>query len=316
MVLINVLWGGLAQYPSDVLPRSGEVGRFGDQVQQCLDAAKPFGVEVHVWKVNFNLGNAPQELLDRLRREGRTQVSDQGKPLDWLCPSHPDNRELERAAMLEVVGKYPIDGLHFDYIRYPSKEYCYCDGCRRRFEAQSGRSVVDWPTECRTGARKEEYNEWRVQQITSLVRVVSGEAKKIRPGLKISAAVYPSYPSCRDAVAQDWVEWIKSGWLDFVCPMNYSANDETFASQVRSQLKLIGGRAPLYPGIGASATGISLTPDRVVGQVHLARALGAAGFAIFNFEPDTAESVIPAFGLGAGATKAVPPHRDFHSDRR
>ena len=65
---------------------------------------------------------------------------------------------------------------------------------------------------------------------------------------------------------------------------------------------------PLYPGIGATATGMGLTADRVVGQIHHARSLGAAGFTIFNFEPGTAASIVPGVGLGVGSRRAIPPH--------
>ncbi|HYW79105.1 MAG TPA: family 10 glycosylhydrolase, partial [Thermoguttaceae bacterium] len=117
MVLPNMLWGGLAHYPSDVLPRSGTYQKYGDQIQQCDTAAKKYGLEVHVWKVNYNLSGAPKEFVDRLRREGRTQVSVDGESHPWLCPSHPENKRLELQSMLEVARKYPVDGLHFDYIR-------------------------------------------------------------------------------------------------------------------------------------------------------------------------------------------------------
>jgi len=53
---------------------------------------------------------------------------------------------------------------------------------------------------------------------------------------------------------------------------------------------------PLYPGIGATATGIAMTPDRVMKQIHLARQLGAAGFTIFNFDAGTAASIVPSVG--------------------
>ena len=129
-------------------------------------------------------------------------------------------------------------------------------GCRERFEADNGRKVADWPKECHSGPRKQEYNDWRCRQITSLVSAVSREARQLRPGLKISAAVFGAYPSCRESVAQDWPAWIKAGYLDFVCPMDYTARDAEFVSLVTSQMKLIEGRVPLYPGIGATATGM------------------------------------------------------------
>jgi uncharacterized lipoprotein YddW (UPF0748 family) len=306
MILPNMLWGGVAHYPSNVLPRSATFKQYGDQIEQCCAAAKKYGLEVHVWKVNYNLENAPKKFVEQLRREGRTQVSVKGEPCNWLCPSHPENQKLERESMLEIARKYPVDGLHFDYIRYPDGVHCYCDGCRRRFEAQSGRAVSDWPKECFSGSRKEEYRDWRCRQITSLVAALSRDARKIRPGLKISAAVFGSYPACRESVDQDWPEWVKAGHLDFVCPMNYTASDAEFCSLVRSQMKLIEGRVPLYPGIGAWM--VKSSPDRVVGQIHHARSLGASGFAIFDFNPATAASVVPGVGLDAGVPRAVPPH--------
>lgn len=310
MVLPNMLWGGVAHYPSDVLPRSDTFRKFGDQIEQCCAAAKRHGLEVHVWKVNYNLANAPKEFVEEMRRAGRTQVSVQGKPIDWLCPSHPDNQKLELDSLLEVARKYPIDGLHFDYIRYPDGSCCYCDGCRRRFEAQSGRKVLDanWPKTCFSGARKEEYRAWRCRQITSLVAAVSREARKLRPGLKISAAVFGAYPSCRDSIGQDWVEWVAAGYLDFICPMDYTTDDQAFVRLVRNQTEQIGGRIPLYPGIGATATGIAMTPDRVAGQIHWARSLGAAGWTIFDFDSGTAASIVPGIGLGAGARRVDTPH--------
>ena len=304
MVFPNMLWAGRAHYASDVLPRSSTFKEHGDQVAQCVAAAKKHGLQVHVWKVNFNLSGAPKDFVEKLRRQGRLQVTAKGEVHNWLCPSHPENQKLELESMLEVGRNYAVDGLQFDYIRYPGREYCYCDGCRKRFEAATGRKVADWPKDCYSGSRRGEYNGWRCRQITSLVAAVHREAKKMRPGLKISAAVFGAYPACRDSVAQDWPAWIKAGWLDFVCPMNYTQSDLQFTGLLKSQLELVDGRIPIYPGIGAWR----LPRDRAVGQIHHARKLGAAGFTIFNFNSQAAESIIPAVGLGAGSQNAVPPH--------
>jgi len=302
MVLPNMLWAGRAHYPSDVLPRSATFEKFGDQIAQCLAAAKKHGLEVHVWKVNYNLSGAPKDFVERLRREGRTQVAADGQPHNWLCPSHPENLKLELESMLEVARKYDVDGLHFDYIRYPGGQYCYCDGCRKRFEAETGRQVANWPKDCYSGPRRKEYRDWRAKQITKLVEAVHREAKKLKPKIKISAAVFGAYPSCRESVGQDWPQWIKAGYLDFVCPMDYTQSDLSFINLVTNQLKLVEGRIPVYPGIGAWR----LTPDRTVGQIHHARRLGAAGFTIFNFHESTADAHIPAIGLGAGSKRAMP----------
>ena len=207
--------------------------------------------------------------------------------------------------MLEVAKKYDVDGLHFDYIRYPNRNHCYCDGCRLRFEAQAGVKVGNWPKDCYSGDLHEPYHDFRCQQITRLVAAVAREAKRLKPGIKISAAVFGSYPDCRESVGQDWVEWVKAGYLDFVCPMDYTQSDPTFIGLVQNQLRLVNGRIPVYPGIGAWR----LTPDRVVGQIHHARSLNAPGFTVFNLDASAAESVLPAIALGVGSERSVPPRR-------
>ena len=307
LVLPNMLWGGLAHYASDILPRSETFVEHGDQVEQCVAAAHRHGLEVHVWKVNYNLSTAPRDFVARMRQAGRTQVSAQGEPHDWLCPSHPENQQLEVDSMLEVARRYQVDGLHFDYIRYPDGDHCFCDGCRQRFEADAGQPVAHWPEDCHRGSRRDAYRDWRCRQITRVVQAVHDEAKRLSPRLKISAAVFGSYPACRASVGQDWPEWIKAGLLDFVCPMDYTESDEVFCELVENQLQLVGGRIPVYPGIGATASRSTLPADRVVGQIYHARRLGAAGFTIFNFSSGVADSILPGVGVGAGAQRAQPP---------
>lgn len=308
-VVPNMLWGGVAHYPSDLLPRSPEFAKYGDQIAACVEAAHRHGLEVHVWKVNHNLLRAPRSFVETLRKEGRTQVSVDGEPLDWLCPSHPSNFALERDSMLEVARKYEVDGLHFDYIRYPDDRHCYCGGCRQRFEAERGAAVKNWPADCARGALASEYRDWRCKQITRLVEAVSREARAIRPGLKISAAVFSAYPDCRETVGQDWVAWVQAGLLDFVCPMDYTGSDLAFATMVANQERLVAGRIPIYPGIGASSSRSRLSADRVVSQILAARASGAEGFTIFNLDADTIGTIAPGVGLGIGSRPAVAPHR-------
>ena len=296
----NMLWGGLAYYPSEVLPVAEEVGERGDQVKECLEACRRYGVQIHVWKVNWNLGGrAPESFVEKLRSEGRLQRDRFGNEVGWLCPSHPENFKLELESMLEIVRGYPVDGIHFDYIRYPHANACYCEGCRKRFEEETGAKVERWPEDVIEGDLAERFAEWRRERITRLVREVSRRAREIRPGIKISAAVFRNYPTCRERVGQDWKLWIEKGYLDFVCPMDYTNDIRVFEDLVRRQVEIVGGKAPLYVGIGASAPG--LRADQVAMQIHLARKLGADGFIIFNYDLHVAEEILPKLRLGLTA---------------
>ncbi len=316
-VVVNMLWGGLAYYPSDVLPVAEEVKTRGDQLALCVQACKKYGVECHVWKVNYWLKDAPKEFIEKLRSEGRLQIDKSGKETryqgyssPWLCPSHPDNLKLELNSILEIVKKYDVDGIHLDYIRYPDGSSCYCPGCRQRFESEKGIKVENWPQDVISGVQANEFMTWRASQITKLVKAVSEEAKKIKPSIKISAAVSRHYPDCIKSLGQDWKNWVENGYLDFICPMDYTDSNLTFENAVRGQVEeIIKGRIPLYPGIGATSSSSTLSPEQTAVQAQMTRDLGADGFIIFNYVKTVGTQHLPALHEGISSVPAVPPHR-------
>ncbi len=299
-IVPNMWWAGVAHYDSEYLPHSSKFEQYGDAIADCVEAAHARGIEVHAWKVNWNLATAPQEFIDELRAAERTMFDYNGNPIDWLCPSHPENYELELKTMVEVAEKYDVDGVHFDYIRYLGESVCYCDGCLDRFQQASGETVDDWPMQCYRGDLMQKYRDWRCDQITRLVRTTSEEVRKIKPDCKISAAVFSNYPTTRKSIGQDWLLWVQEGYLDFVCPMDYNASDSAFARTVARQVAQIDGECPIYPGIGASAPG--LPADQMVNQIALAREMGAQGFTVFQLSKTTAEDHVLAAGMGILST--------------
>ena len=300
-VLPNMLWAGTAYYPSDVLPRDGSVATEGDQVAKCLAACREHGVEMHVWKVNWNTGgHATKAFIATLEREGRYQVTySGGKRAEWLCPSHPANQDLEVASMLEVARKYPIDGVHFDYIRYPDNDSCYCDGCKARFQERLGKPVTDWAQTRPGQPLHDAWQDFRRSNISGVVRRVHEGAKALRPNLKVSAAVFSNWPLNRDRIAQDWKVWCDNGWLDFVCPMDYTESTALFAGMTGQQ-KGHAGKVPLYPGIGLSCWRGPEDPVRLIRQIGVIREQGLPGFTVFNYDHH-AEAVLPSLRLGTTA---------------
>lgn len=301
-ILPNMLWGGVAYYPSQVLPVAGEVATRGDQIAECLAACKKYGVELHVWKVNWNTGHrVPREFLERMRSAGRLQESSKGKVEPWLCPSHPENQALEVASMVEVARNYDVAGIHFDYIRYPDGDHCYCAGCRARFGKAVGAEIAAWPKAVQAGGEwRQRWLDWRRDNITAVVRAVSEQARAVKPKLKISAAVFRNWTTDRDGVGQDWKLWCERGWLDFVCPMDYTGSERQLDTWVALQ-KTWAGKVPLYPGIGVSSSSSRLSPDRVIRQIEIARKHDTGGFVLFNYGANESRELLPL--LGAGATR-------------
>jgi len=299
-ILPNMLWGGVAFYKSDVLPVASSVAEKGDQIALCLAACKKYGVQCHIWKVNYNMGWATdKQFIAGMKSRGRTQVSFDGTSNErWLCPSHPDNQKLEIESMLEVARKYGVHGLHFDYIRYPNRDGCFCKGCRSRFEKVIGRKVGDWPADLRNNEDlNEKWLDYRRQQITTVVAAISQRAKKIRPGIKISAAVFRNWPSDRDSIGQDWKLWCERGYLDFVCPMDYTPSSSYFRRIAAQQLTWA-GRVPCYPGIGLSVWPEPADICKLIEQINITRDLRTGGFTIFNYGPVESGEVLPKLGKG------------------
>ena len=310
MIFPNMAWAGVAHYPSEVLPQSGTFRRYGDQLAQCVAAARKHGLQVHVWKITWNLEGAPKEFVEKMREAGRTQVSASGKSLNWLCPSHPENVQLELESILEIVTNYDVDGIHLDYIRYPGSHACYCEACRKRFVLATRLQIDEWPKAVlpETGTYRDRYIAWRTQQITRLVRLLHKRGREANPNLKISTAVFGGYPACVTSIGQDWIAWANAGYVDFVCPMNYTEDANYFKQLLTDQLALMPKTVAIYPGIGATASNSLLTPDAVVEQIYLSRNLGASGWTIFDYSLDISETVLPALRMGVAKSKAQPSH--------
>jgi len=292
-VFPNILWAGAAHFPSKYVSQIESSKPFGDQLAQCVRAARASGLEIHVWKVCWNLAFAPKNFIESMRKQGRVQKNTRGEPQNWLCPSDPSNIALELSTIEEVLNNYDLDGVHLDYIRYPDANACYCAGCRQRFENWCGQKVKNWPREVVYGRQSGNYKTWRNAQITNFVRAVRNEMKKIKPRAKLSAAVYPKYPDCTESMGQDWGLWLKEGLVDFVCPMDYFPNVSSFRETVGRQLALQTNGKRIYPGIGATLDEGDLDAEVFLGQIRALRERGAGGFMLFDLNPSLAANFLP-----------------------
>lgn len=297
-----------AHYPSKLIPASDVLTRHGDQAAACLAAARESGLHVHAWVILWNLEGAPESVIAPYRRAGRTQVTATGGNVDWLCPSHPKNRAFELAAVLDLLKRYPkLDGIHLDYIRLKSKDTCYCGGCRTRFTQATGLKPAKWPADARSGQLAGAYRKWRAELITRFVAEVHREIHKIDPKVKLSASVYPLYPGTRDSIAQDWGEWLRTGIMEFACPMNYTDSPVQFSDWYRRQAAYPGVKGKLYPGIGVTSLEARLSVAQVLSQLTVLRTEGAGGFMLFEANTTVRDDVLPVLEMGKGRTERNQP---------
>lgn len=299
-IVANHAWGGCASYESKVLTRAADCAGMPDLLKVCLAACRKHGIRLHVWKVCWNTwwNRLPDDVRARYVAEGRLQTRTIGKSTQsWLCPSDPRNQAQEIGAMCELAD-LGVDGVHFDYIRYPGYDFCFCDGCRARFEKRIGRKVANWPTDLQTDkALTAQWVEFRAGNISAVVEAVARRVRARHPKTEISAAVMCNARQDRVTIGQDWGRWCREGWLDFICPMDYTESAAMFRGHVRRQKGLVAG-VKLYPGIGLSCwQDDGNDAERFAGQLEALRGEGCAGFTVFNFDR-RAEALFPLLRRG------------------
>ena len=296
-LILNALRGASAAYPSRVLPMHARMDPKSTYLADCIKACGQRGIKVHIWMTNYTPGGlAPKAFVDKLRADGRTQVDVGGNVTDYLCPSHELNFQMQRDAMVEAAQIPGVAGIHLDYIRYPNHQTCYCNTCRGKFEARIGRKLQRWPQDVQlNGPQRQEWLQFRCDNITRLVQAVHDEVRRTVPRCMISAAVFRGWPYCKDSVGQDWKLWIDRGYLDFVCPMDYTASNGQFENLVKNQLQVVAGKVPCYPGIGLLE---GLGPVGAIQQIQITRNLRTAGFVIWSVYPEYIDEVYPRLGKG------------------
>ena len=291
----NVLWPSKAHFPSPKVPPSVTLSKFGDQLTPCLRAARRHGIEVHAWKICWNIDNATTAHRARMKREDRLMTRRDGTTLPWLSPSHPQNRREQIAAVLDLAARHRPAGIHLDYLRYPGPDADYSRAARLAYEKQSAGAA--WPPPNNDHA----FLAFRREQITSFLRELRGELRRAHPRIKLSAAVWPETTRVRDSLGQDTGAWLRDDLVDFICPMDYTEDPQQLRTWLRSHAALPNARGRVVAGLGVVSNEASLESDQVIEQIRIAREERMSGCVLFRLDRGVAERILPA--LGAGVTR-------------
>jgi uncharacterized lipoprotein YddW (UPF0748 family) len=301
-VYANLASGGAAFYPnSRVLPSI--VGGLSDPVAHGIELAHVRGLAVHAKQIVTFMYKAPPGFQRQLVVANRVMRGPDGRPVlqsgyTWLCPSQEANRELIAASVSELVTKYPVDGIQFDYIRFCEQPSCFCSNCRREFEHSLGTHLKHWPAAVLEGAYVMQFSEWRQKVINDWVADLAARARQARPGLVVSAAVFPDLDRARQEKAQDWKLWLDRGYVNYVCTMTYTPDLRDFQLKVGKEQMWAAQRNKVVVGIGAWKFDHM---SQLAGQITATRQLGAPGFVLFSYDDAEARNFLP--DLSASTSK-------------
>jgi uncharacterized lipoprotein YddW (UPF0748 family) len=283
-----------------------------DPLEQVVREGHAAGLKVHAWINAMFVWSRPTPPLSpdhivhahpdwlMVNRAGR-KVAVGDKAGVFTCPSHPEVRRRLHDLFMDVARRYDVDGVQFDFIRYPSADFCYCAGCLTRFK-RAVRPLL--PPDVRAALDQRvgrlvypqvlsrRWAGWRREQITSLVRWIYRDLKALRPELLVSADViaWGSYPGsfaeseAYRLLGQDWYGWLREGILDVVVPMTYQTSTPAFSRWVTAVRRSYPKR-PVWFGIGAYLC----PPEGTAAKIRTARAAGAAGWSLFSWSAITKE---------------------------
>jgi uncharacterized lipoprotein YddW (UPF0748 family) len=324
-LLVQVRGRGDAYYASRREPRAealtGQASTF-DPLASTIALAHERGLRVHAW-INVNLVSSGADLpnsrshvvyqhpewlmvprplafelartdirspeyLGRLARWTRS-VSTEVEGL-YASPLHPAAIDHVAGVVDDVVGTYAVDGVHLDYVRYPSPDFDYSRAALTAFRMHIDRelSAAD---RLRYGVRDmadlvgatdafpARWADFRRSRLNTLVMRVRTVVKSRRPDATFSAAVYPDPAEAASNRLQDWRMWLDNRLIDVVCPMAYTPDASVFATQIAS-VRQLAGEAPVWAGIGA----YRLSSTQTVANIETARRLGVAGIVLFSYD--------------------------------
>lgn len=280
-VFLQLRHSGAVIYPSDYEPLStrfaGE-GFFGDYdpVRFAIQACHERGLSLHAWLVTYPLVSSKRAPHPLLRDHPDWVIAHKGS--HHLDPGHPEVRSYIAHLATDLARRYPqLDGVHFDYFRYPEAAEQFADG---RSFARYGRDYAS-------------KGEWRRENLTAQLREVRDSLTSIHSPLQVSVAPLGKYKKIQDlgrphgwtayeSVHQDPQAWGKEGLVDFIVPMMYY-RDDLYTPFLQQWKEEVAPYVPVIPGLAPYRVEETGWPASTMQeQIEQEREVGLSGICFFR----------------------------------
>ncbi|HUL43250.1 MAG TPA: family 10 glycosylhydrolase [Bacteroidota bacterium] len=246
-----------------------------DPLDTAITIAHALGMEVHAWFNTFLVRSGPRPApsvplhMVLAHPEWVQPVDDEY----WCDPGIPAARQYTLNVAMDLIQHYDVDGIHFDYLRYPQK-LLQDDATYRRYGGGMQRDT------------------WRRENINKFLRDFRDAALPLKPMLKIGAApigVYLNIGKMRGLqsysdVDQDSRKWLQDRLVDYLAPQIYWSLGDKPANPdfvtVARDWALNSYNRQIYFGIGAYKPEVF---DEIATLVDTSRAIGGEGISFFRY---------------------------------
>ena len=291
--LYPTVWNwGYTLYPSKVAER--EIGismdpeprlKGRDILQEIISNSKNKGMAVIPW---FEFGfmapadsllaeKHPDWLTTRLDGTSIWLEGNVHKRV-WLNPLHPEVQQFITDLVLEIVGKYEIEGIQFDdHFGYPS-DFGYDPFTVKLYQEEHPGQLPP------PNPKDKEWIQWRADKITDYMSQLFQSIKKTKPEVIVSVSPNPQVFSL-ESFLLDWETWERKGLIEELVPQIYRNNVNDFRKEIEKP-EVINARdhIPVAIAILAGLKGRPVPFDLIKAQIETSRELGFAGVSFFFYE--------------------------------
>ncbi len=248
-----------------------------DALAYWLSGAHARGMKLHAWINPFRITMGESDVLAEshpanIHPEWVVRHDD-GK-LYWN-PGVEEARRYIIDGVMEIVNKYPVDGIHFDDYFYPDE------------------SFPDDETFAQSG--EHDLLDWRRENINALIRETKLAIDEYDATIEFGVSPFGIWRNDTSSVlgshtrgqesytahAADSLRWVKEGWIDYIAPQiywnigyevaDYQTLVEWWAKQVRgTDVKLYIGHSG-YRSVDAEPGTVWYGGDEIRRQIELNR---------------------------------------------
>jgi uncharacterized lipoprotein YddW (UPF0748 family) len=304
-LFVQVVVGGYAYYNSKILPRSENLSdSLFDPLKEIIEEGHKNGLEIHAWVNTYIVWSKKALPISKkhvlyehpdwflIDDNGNSMAEYTKEEMIWqdveglyLDPKKKEVKEWIHSIFMEVVRNYDVDGVHFDFVRYPvgmffPKESDYPVDplmISRGAHYYTPPSLIKRDGSILDRWNRYHYIMWndeRAKNIKELVEMVVNGVKQEKPEVIVSAAVFPNPSTALKWCAQRWKDWP----LDITIPMAYSGSLECVGKLMARYLTT---NRCVYIGLGAYLK----KPDQIIKEIKLGRGMEIDGLVLFMGKP-------------------------------
>jgi uncharacterized lipoprotein YddW (UPF0748 family) len=194
----------------------------------------------------------------------------------FLEPGDPRVRGELAGVIEETLRAHPdLDGIQFDYVRYPDKNpaYGYTAMNIGRFKKATGLKKINESSPA--------WKDWKRSQVTETLEVFVKKARSLNPGIKVSVTGCLPFQRAYYEAFQDWPFWLKAGLVDFVTIMDYSPDRAEFARWILAVKQMVPDFRKVNIAVGAyKLVGL---PEEFKKEFRFSEDSGSGACVIFHY---------------------------------